>query len=73
MSDIGRMLIVLGLVVAAVGMAMWGLGRTGFRGLPGDVRYEGENVRIYFPIVTCLALSVLLTAAMWLWRWLTGR
>jgi hypothetical protein len=73
MTDIGRMLLVAGLVLAAVGAGVWLLGRAGFRGLPGDVSYEGQHVRFYFPIVTCLLISAVLTGAVWLWRWFSGR
>lgn len=56
---------------------MWGLGRVGALGdwighLPGDIRYEGENVRVYVPIgtmiVVSLVLTVLINLAMRLWR-----
>lgn len=73
MTDIGRVLMVLGAAVAVVGAIVWLLGRAGFRGLPGDVSYEGSNVRVYFPIVSCLVLSLVLTLGLWLWRWLSGR
>ena len=59
----------IGLVVAGVG-AFWllapyvpWLGR-----LPGDIRVEGENTRIYIPITSCIALSLLLTSIVWLVR-----
>ena len=73
MSDVGKYLIIAGLLLALAGAAVWGLGRIGFRGLPGDLRYETEHVRVYFPIVTCIVLSVLLSAVMWLWQWLSRR
>jgi hypothetical protein len=73
MSNVGKLLIVAGLLMAVVGLVVWGLGRAGFRGLPGDIRYESDNVRFYFPIVTCIVLSVILTAIMWLWQWLGRR
>lgn len=73
MTDIGRFLILCGLGLAAVGLALWALGRAGFQGLPGDVRVETKTVRIYFPIVTCIVLSILLTALIWVWRWLSGK
>ncbi len=60
-----------GLALAVIGAIVWGLGRAGFHGLPGDVRYESSNVRVYFPIVTCIVLSVVLTALMWLWQWIS--
>lgn len=67
------MLILIAVVLAVTGGLMWALGRSGFRGLPGDISYQGSNARFQFPIVTCLVLSLLLTAGMWLWRWLSGR
>ena len=73
MANTGKLLVVVGLLVAVAGLAVWGLGRAGFRGLPGDIRYESGNVRFYFPVVTCIVLSVMLTALMWLWQWLGRR
>jgi hypothetical protein len=67
------MMVLAGVILALVGMAVWGLGRIGFRGLPGDVRYESDNVRVYFPIVTCLVLLAAATLGVWLWRWVTGK
>lgn len=69
----GKVLLVIGLVLALIGAAVWGLGRIGFRGLPGDIRYQSDHVSVYVPIVTCIVVSVLLTAMLWLWRWLSGR
>lgn len=73
MTDIGKILIVAGAALAAIGLVVWGLGKAGFRGLPGDISYESPGVRVYFPIVTCIALSILLSLGMWVWRWLSGR
>ncbi len=73
MIDGGELLMVIGLVVVIIGGVVWGLGRLGFHGLPGDLRYESKNLRFYFPIVTCLVLSIVLTLGMWLWQWLTRK
>jgi hypothetical protein len=73
MIDAGRFLILLGIAVAIIGAVIWSLGRLGFRGLPGDISYQGEHVRFYFPLVSCIVLSILLTLGMWLWRRLSGR
>ncbi|NLU22946.1 MAG: DUF2905 family protein, partial [Phycisphaerae bacterium] len=35
--------------------------------------YESDHVRVYFPIVTCIVLSVVLTLVLWLWQWLGRR
>lgn len=73
MTDVGKILVVLGVALALLGLIVWALGRAGFRGLPGDIAYEGEGVRFYFPIVTCIVVSILLTLGAWVWRWLSGR
>jgi hypothetical protein len=73
MTSAGKLLVVVGLLVAVAGLVVWALGRAGFRGLPGDIRYESGNVRFYFPVVTCIVLSVILTALMWLWQWMGRR
>ena len=73
MVNAGKMIVVVGLLLVVAGAAVWALGRAGFRGLPGDIRYESGNVRFYFPVVTCVVLSVILTAVMWLWQWLGRR
>ncbi|HWB52558.1 MAG TPA: DUF2905 domain-containing protein [Tepidisphaeraceae bacterium] len=69
----GKWLLLLGIAVAVIGALLMGLGRLGFRGLPGDISYKSEHVQFYFPIVTCIVLSVLLTVGMWLWHWLAGK
>ncbi len=73
MVSVGKVLIISGLLVMLVGAVIWGLGRLGVRRLPGDIYYQSDGVGIYIPLVTCLLLSVLLTAALWLWQWLGRR
>jgi len=72
MTQMGKIIAAAGLVLVVVGLALWGLGRMGFRGLPGDIRIEGRHTRIYFPIVTSLVLSAVLTLLLWLWHWFRG-
>ncbi|UCD29451.1 MAG: DUF2905 domain-containing protein [Planctomycetota bacterium] len=69
MIQLGLVIIVPGLLLVAVGGLVWLLGKTGFRGMPGDINYQGKNTRFYFPIITCLVLSALLTLALWIWQW----
>ncbi|HOB75492.1 MAG TPA: DUF2905 family protein [Phycisphaerae bacterium] len=73
MTEIGRFIVLAGVFLVVVGLVVWGLGRAGFRGLPGDISYESDHVRVYFPIVTCIVLSVVLTLVLWLWQWLGRR
>ncbi len=69
MSEIGNALVVLGLVVAAIGALLWsGLGKGWLGRLPGDIHYSRGNFTFYFPIVTCLIVSLVLTLIFWLLR-----
>lgn len=62
MPELGKLLAVFGGVIMIVGLALWaGLG-TGWLGrLPGDIRIERGNSAFYFPVVTCLVISIVLT------------
>lgn len=61
-STLGRGLIYLGLGLVLLGGLVIGLGRVLDLGtLPGDLFYEGENVRVYVPIATMVVLSLILT------------
>jgi hypothetical protein len=73
MEQLGKVLAFAGLALAALGGLLYVLGRSGFRGLPGDIRYETQNVRVYFPIVTCVVLSVVVTLALWAWNWFSRK
>jgi hypothetical protein len=68
-TDFGRMLVVIGLVIAGIGL-IWvlapNLPRLGR--LPGDIVIERGNSRFYFPIVTCILISVVLSLVMWAFR-----
>ncbi len=68
LREIGRLLVVLGAVLAGVGAVLLFGSRLPFRlgRLPGDIVYQGRHTTFYFPIVTCLLLSVVLTAIVWL-------
>jgi len=68
-SELGKLLVIVGLVVAAVGALLWsGVGRGWIGRLPGDIHYSKGNFSFYFPIVTCILLSVILTLIAWLFR-----
>ena len=72
-ASFGWVLLVLGLVIAGFGLVWilapslpW-LGR-----LPGDIRIERENFHFYFPLVTCLLLSLVLSLILWAIRLFRG-
>jgi len=69
MTDLGKFLVILGLLIAAVGGLLWsGLGNGWLGRLPGDINYSKGNFSFHFPIVTCLIVSVVLTLLLWLFR-----
>ena len=62
MQELGRFLIVLGVVIVLAGAALLLAGRLPWLGrLPGDIVVRRDHVTFYFPIVTSIVLSVLLT------------
>jgi hypothetical protein len=67
MSDFGRVLIFVGLLLVGAGAVVLGLSRLNvpLGRLPGDVNWRGRNWSVSFPIVTCLLLSVLISLIFW--------
>lgn len=68
MDKLGKGIIIIGIFIVIAGIIIWLLGdKLRFLGrLPGDIRIERENVRIYIPITTMLLISVVISAIMWL-------
>jgi hypothetical protein len=66
--DIRKFLIVAGTLLLLVGLVWPWLSQLGLGRLPGDIVIERQNTHIYFPIATCLVVSVLLTLLFWLLR-----
>jgi hypothetical protein len=66
--SLGRVLILTGLFLVFCGVVALLLERfhLPFGRLPGDIVYRGRNTTIYFPLITCLLLSVLASLVMWL-------
>jgi hypothetical protein len=63
MAEMGRLLVVFGIVLVVIGGVVMLLGRTGlpFGRLPGDIVYRGKNTTFYFPLATSILLSVVLS------------
>lgn len=68
MQDAGRVIVVIGLVLVAVGGLVMLLGRTGLPlgRLPGDIIYKGKNTTFYFPLATSILVSVVLSLVLYL-------
>jgi len=69
-ENVGRTLIVLGVLFVITGLALEFAPRLPFRigRLPGDIYFHRGNTTFYFPIVTCVLVSVLLTLVLWIFN-----
>ncbi len=69
LSELGRVILVMGLVLVVVGLLLMFGGKVPWLGgLPGDITIQRGNFRFYFPLVTCLLLSLLMTLLLRLFR-----
>jgi len=69
MADLAKSLMVLGLVVAALGAMLWFFSNVPFLGhLPGDIYVRRGNATIYFPVVTCIVISIVVSLILALLR-----
>jgi hypothetical protein len=65
-QQIGKWLIAAGVIVVLLGVFMTVLGKIGLFKLPGDLQFGGKNWRVFFPIASCIVLSIILTLILWL-------
>ena len=63
-----RVLIAIGAIFLIIGLLWPWLSRLGLGRLPGDIQFKRGNFSFYFPLATCLIISVVLTLIMWLMR-----
>jgi uncharacterized membrane protein len=63
-----KWLIVLGLILIVVGLAWPLLSRLGLGNLPGDIRIERKGFTFYFPITTCIIVSLVISIVLWIFR-----
>jgi hypothetical protein len=67
--ELGKFVVVVGVVVTLVGLVMWsGFAPKWLGRLPGDIRIEREHSAFYFPIVTCIILSIVLSLLLSIFR-----
>ena len=67
MNEIGKLILCLGLALVAIGAVLMLAGRMGvpMGRLPGDFVYRGKHATVYFPLVTCIVISVILTVILY--------
>ena len=69
MAGLGKMLIVLGVVVILIGLGFLFADKIPWLGrLPGDIYVKRENFSFYFPLGTCVLISIILSVLFWLFR-----
>jgi hypothetical protein len=62
MRELGKFIAIIGVIATLIGLVMWsGFAPKWLGRLPGDIRIEGEHSTFYFPIVTCIILSIVLS------------
>ena len=68
LRELGKMMLVVGVLLAVVGGLLAFGGKLPFRlgRLPGDIAWQGKNTSFYFPIVTCVVLSLAISLVLWL-------
>jgi len=60
--ELGRFIVIIGVIITLVGLVLWsGFAPKWLGRLPGDIRIEREHSGFYFPIVTCIVLSIVLS------------
>ena len=69
MLDIGKLLVIVGLVITVAGAWLWsGRGFGWLDRLPGDISYQDGDFRFYVPVTTCILLSIVLSLLAWFLR-----
>ncbi len=67
MTDFGKLLILLGVLLVVAGLVVLFLGKTDLPigRLPGDIRYRGKNTTVYFPFTTSIVVSLVISAVLY--------
>jgi len=69
MAGLGKSLIILGIIIIAIGVFITFAGKIPWLGrLPGDIHIKRDNFTFYFPLATCIILSVIISLVFWLFR-----
>ncbi len=70
MQEIGKLIVIIGALLVVAGAILWRFpGLFGWVGkLPGDISMQKGNFSFYFPVVTCILISIVLTLLSWLFR-----
>lgn len=74
MQPMGKMLVVLGIVIAGLGVGLNFFDKIPFLGkLPGDISIKRENFQLFFPITSSVIISIVISTVLWLFSYLKGK
>ena len=69
MAGLGKTLIYLGLLLVVIGLVLWFAGKLPWLGhLPGDISIERERFSFYFPLATCILISIVISLVLYFFR-----
>ena len=69
MAGLGKTLIIFGIIIIACGIIITFAGKIPWLGrLPGDIHIKRDNFTLYFPLATCIILSVIISLFFWLFK-----
>ena len=68
--NFGKLILLVGIIISSIGLSIIILNRFGIWKLPGDIELGGKNWKIYFPVVSCLIISIVLTVILWIVNYL---
>jgi hypothetical protein len=68
LGEMGKLLVLAGIVLAAAGLLLLAAARLGWRRFPGTLVFSGKHVTFVFPLLLCVVISLLLTLILSLWR-----
>ncbi len=68
-QNFGKIILITGIVISLFGVIIILLGKIGLFKLPGDIELEGKNWKVFFPVVSCIIISIVLTVILWIVRY----
>lgn len=68
-QNFGKLFLITGIVISLFGVIIILLGKVGLFKLPGDIELGGKNWKVFFPVVSCIIISILLTVILWVVRY----
>ena len=64
-QNFAKLILITGIVISLIGVIIIFLGKFGLFKLPGDIEIGGKNWKVFFPVVSCIIISIILTGIMW--------